>query len=90
MTWAFLKIHFQVDNFNKPLNKWDVSRVVDMSDMFSGCQMFNRPLNKWNVCRVVKMDHMFKDCPAFNQILTTWKPKCEYNNKKYDPGDIRP
>lgn len=27
------------ENFNQPLNSWDVSSVTDMSEMFDGCKI---------------------------------------------------
>jgi surface protein len=59
-------------NFNEPLNKWNVSKVTNMSSMFSGCIEFNQPLNNWNVSNVNEMDDMFKECKKFNQPLNEW------------------
>ena len=36
-------------SFNQPLNNWNVSKVVYMSEMFNGASSFNQPLNNWNV-----------------------------------------
>ena len=35
--------------FNQPLNKWNLSKVENMSWMFHGAESFNQPLNNWNV-----------------------------------------
>jgi len=34
------------------LEKWDVSNVEDMEDMFAGAKSFNQPLEKWDVGKV--------------------------------------
>jgi surface protein len=41
------------EDFNQPLNNWDVSNVTSTSRMFSGCEKFNQPLNNWNVSNVI-------------------------------------
>ena len=46
--------------FNQPLNKWDVSNVTDMEEMFEDAP-FNQPLNNWNVSNVRYMNFMFMD-----------------------------
>ena len=32
-------------SFNQPLNKWNVSNVEDMEDMFNNAESFNQPLH---------------------------------------------
>ena len=54
------------------INDWDVSLVVDMSQLFNGYPLFNEPLNNWNVSNVTKMTRMFFRCSAFNQPLNNW------------------
>jgi len=39
------------DSFNQTLENWNVSRVKDMSDMFSGAFFFNKPFAKWNISK---------------------------------------
>ena len=34
--------------FDKPLNRWDVSKVVSFKDLFEGDNAFNQPLNAWD------------------------------------------
>lgn len=58
--------------FNKPLENWDVSNVVNMHCMFFSCQVFNQPLNRWNVKKVRDMGLMFNRCEVFNQPLNMW------------------
>ena len=47
------------ESFNGVLSKWDVSRVTDMSCMFSSSLCFKRDLSKWVMSRVKDMDRMF-------------------------------
>ena len=51
-----------------PLRKWDVSKVVDMSYVFSDTQ-FDGDISKWDVSRVVNMKGMFSKASSFAQTL---------------------
>ena len=42
-----------------PIGEWDVSRVTDMSGMFSRARLFNGDVSKWDVSSVQEMDGMF-------------------------------
>lgn len=57
---------------DKEIEQWDVSRVTDMSNLFSGLQYFDWPLNDWNVSNVTNMNSMFKGCSSFNSPLNKW------------------
>ena len=50
----------------------DLSEVINMSNMFSGCTSFNQPLNSWDVSKVTNMSNMFSGCTTFNQPLNNW------------------
>ncbi|EGA8608820.1 BspA family leucine-rich repeat surface protein [Campylobacter jejuni] len=54
------------------IEKWDVSKVENMSHMFAGCKNFNQPLNGWDVSGVENMCAMFKYCTSFNQDISKW------------------
>jgi surface protein len=58
--------------FNQNLDKWDVSKVTDMSYMFGHADAFNQPLDSWNVSSVIDMTDMFRDAKNFNQSLNRW------------------
>jgi surface protein len=60
------------NEFNQPLNGWNVSNVNEMYYMFFDCYKFNQPLNDWNVSNVTDMTGMFENCRNFNQPLTNW------------------
>ena len=59
-------------NFNGDISLWNVSNVVDMCSMFSGCEEFNCDLSKWNVSKVINMSWMFDGCFKFNCDLSHW------------------
>ena len=58
--------------FNSPVDRWDVSQVTHMSQMFHGAITFNQPLGQWNVSRVTDMESTFQDATTFNQPLEQW------------------
>ncbi len=51
----------------------DLSKVTDMSGIFSGCATFNQPLTEWKVDKVTNMLGMLSGCTSFNQPLNEWK-----------------
>ena len=51
---------------------WDVSSVVDMSDMFYKMTNFNQSLVLWDVSNVKDMRSMFNGATSFNQPLDSW------------------
>jgi hypothetical protein len=58
----------------KKIGDWDVSKVTNMSYMFSNCNKFNQPLNGWgaHISNVTTMDYMFHNCEKFDQPLDSW------------------
>merc|ERR1719506_3047484 len=56
-------------SFNQDLSNWDVSRVTDMTAMFSAAKSFNQDLSNWDVSRVVDMQLMFIEARSFQQTL---------------------
>ena len=62
------RLFYEYNMFNRPLNKWDTSNVVDMSFMFSGCYRFNQVVN-FNTSKVIDMQYMFYWCIEFNQSI---------------------
>lgn len=59
-------------NLNDPITDWDVSNVVDMSQMFENALRFNQPLFTWDVGSVQIMDRMFFNATDFNQSVGNW------------------
>ena len=63
-----------LDPHNIKINKWDVSKVIDMGMMFSKCENFNVDLSEWNVENVERMSTMFYKCASFTgKGLNKWK-----------------
>ena len=64
------------------ISEWDVSRVTDMSKLFSEVsdgsgstatmEDWNDDLSKWNVGKVTNMYGMFMNCLKFNSDLSKW------------------
>ena len=51
---------------------WDVSKVNNMSRMFSDKHYFNEPIGYWDVSSVTNMENMFYHASHFNQPLENW------------------
>ena len=54
------------------IRKWDVSRITDMSRIFSDATSFNGDISKWDVSRVKDMSSMFLAARTFNHDLSKW------------------
>ncbi len=50
----------------------NLSKVTNMTNMFSGCSKFNADLNNWDVSKVAKMGGMFLDASSFNGDISAW------------------
>jgi surface protein len=49
-----------------------VSKVRDMSYMFSSAESFNQNISRWNTRNVVNMISMFDGASSFNQPIGIW------------------
>ena len=72
--YMFDKSKLPPDLQNKPINDWIVSRVTDMSKLFTSFDKepeppFNEPIDQWDVSNVTDMSDMFN--PEFNQPINT-------------------
>ena len=69
----------------KSLDKWDVSKIENMSNVFSGCLAFTGDgISSWKPANCEKFQSMFSGCTKFNQNLAGWK---NYTSKaKYFQG----
>ena len=54
------------------ISDWDVSQVIDMSELFSYKTTFNDDISNWDVSSVTNMDFMFYDATSFNQDISSW------------------
>lgn len=58
--------------FGATVDTPDLSKVEDMSNMFSYCESFNHDISNWDVSHVMSMQGMFEGCVIFNQPLESW------------------
>jgi len=58
--------------FDHDIGSWDVSNVIDMSQLFKGLKNFNSDISNWNVSNVQDMSELFSGAEAFNQDLSNW------------------
>ena len=55
------------------IDNWDVSNVIDMSNMFANCTNFSGDVRNWDVSNVKDMSGMFNACKMFDgQGLENW------------------
>jgi surface protein len=54
------------------IGTWDVSRITDMSHLFTSKRYFDEDISRWNVSNVTEMDGMFNGATFFNQPLDNW------------------
>jgi surface protein len=59
-------------SFNSDISNWDVSKVQDMSGMFSGASSFNQDISRWDTSRVENMSRMFFNTTVFDQDIGGW------------------
>ena len=50
----------------------DLTRVTDMSEMFSSATNFNQSINHWDVGHVTNMSFLFRNATNFNQPMSGW------------------
>ncbi|MBO5005800.1 MAG: BspA family leucine-rich repeat surface protein, partial [Clostridia bacterium] len=63
-------------------DRWDVSNVKNMNNMFGKCTTFNQNLGNWNLSSICNMTAMFEGCTVFEgNGLENWKPYIESNKK---------
>lgn len=55
-----------------PMNKWDVSKLSDLSWIFSNQKTFNEDISSWDVSNATNMCCMFRNTTNFNQNLSSW------------------
>ena len=55
-----------------PINRWIVSNLPDLSDIFEFVGNFNEDISSWVVSNAMTMRHMFAWAEAFDQELSSW------------------
>jgi surface protein len=70
---------YKADNAEKfaatygwPINKWDVSRVKDLTYVFAFNDQFNESIGSWNISNAIQTHAMFCDATRFNQDISSW------------------
>tara|TARA_B100000900_G_scaffold414614_1_gene441764 strand:+ start:9 stop:3200 length:3192 start_codon:yes stop_codon:yes gene_type:complete len=67
---------FKWSMFNRNLltngNKWNVSKVRNMGEMFTNSYHFNGDISNWNTSNVTNMYGMFWISKKFNQNISSW------------------
>lgn len=71
------KMFARTDDFNQPLDKWNVSHVTTMQQMFDHAGAFDKDISSWNLSDTVNVQDMFLgasiSCELYNKIVRTWK-----------------
>ncbi|WP_238523223.1 BspA family leucine-rich repeat surface protein [Mycoplasma leachii] len=55
------------------IEKWDTSKITDMTSVFDTTDEFNQDISKWNTSEVTNMSFMFTRAKKFDQNLNDWK-----------------
>jgi surface protein len=50
----------------------DLSRVTNISLMFSGARYFNQDISNWDTSKIQRMNNVFSGADAFNQSIGKW------------------
>lgn len=67
------ELFYENSNFNQDIGKWNVSKVTDMTFMFSGAELFNQDLSNWCVTEIATLPTgFFHDSPLEAKYLPIW------------------
>ena len=55
-----------------PIEKWDTSKVTDISNLFLSKKGINPNISNWRVDKVVGMSTTFREADSFNIDLSSW------------------
>ena len=69
-TWQYNADAASTEAEYGPIAGWNVSRISDMSWLFSWRQNFNADISSWDTSSVTDMSYMFDLASAFNQPLS--------------------
>jgi surface protein len=58
--------------YGYPINKWDVSNLINLEYIFLNVDTFNEDISSWTVSKATTMKQMFSRANAFNQDLSSW------------------
>lgn len=68
----FVKVFYQAQAFNQPLNDWNMTNATSIVAMFGFATVFNQSLDRWNTSNVTDMASVFIYAKAFNQNINSW------------------
>jgi surface protein len=54
------------------IDDWDLSKVTDISFMFTGCTIFNDYIGSWDISNVTTLKYTFNNCRLFDQDISGW------------------
>ena len=60
------------NHLHGPIGEWDVSQVIDVTQMFYYKESFNSDISKWDVSSVTNMQNMFSGATSFNIDISRW------------------
>jgi surface protein len=58
------------ENFNQPVNHFDIRKVTSLQNMFYNNDDFNQPVYNWNTSGVTNFSQVFALCGSFEQTLS--------------------
>ena len=98
---SMFRMFLGADAFNQDISKWNVSRVNNMEQMFSGTDIFNNGdntninsgtgrtgINGWDVSNVSNYRYMFNGAKAFNRDIDNWNTTIATNMERMFNGAI--
>lgn len=70
--------------FDGDLGSWDVSKVTDFTNTFSGAKAYRGVgIERWDVSSVTTMNSMFKGASSFNGEIGAWGDKVAKNRNMF-------
>ena len=57
--------------FNQNIGNWNTENVVNMSNMFNGCEYFNQNIGNWNTNKLENVCFIFNNAERFNKDIST-------------------
>lgn len=68
MRWFF----HGANDFNQPINNFDVSQITDFRGFLGGAGSFNQDLSSWNTSSATSFQFIFNNADSFDQDITMW------------------
>jgi surface protein len=75
---------FVGDAFDQDISTWNVTNIVNMTNMFQGATIFNKNISSWNVIALQRANNMLSNTSFsminYDLLLSSWSTK----NVKFD------